>query len=115
MLYLSLAGLSFLFAVGAVSGAYAGLRSSVSSFEISQFVNALNSAMLSGSSFSGNLFVPGGLCSSTLQGNEIFTAYGVYYLEKAASFGPGALCPDGTYATISISENGGSAYVSRDN
>jgi hypothetical protein len=107
LVYLALAGLSFAFALHAVSGATAGTASDIHSFEIAQFVDYVNTALLGGGSFSAELYLPVGLCNSTISGSSLVTGYGRFYFVGRVAAQKGVLCPDGTYALLGFHmENG---------
>ncbi len=113
MLYVALAGLSFAFALGVTERSYAGIGASTGSFGLSQFIDVINGALLSSGAFSGNVYLPQGLCEATANNNSISTRYGSFYIVDKVSFAPGTMCPDGEYANIAVSVRGGIAYINR--
>jgi hypothetical protein len=110
ILYLSLAGLSFLFAISTASRASAGEGVEARAFGTAQFVNAVNAELIKGSSAGFSVFLPDGLCSSTLSGSSLLTPSGVFHFYEKVSATPNTLCPDGSYASFAMSygENGAS-------
>ncbi len=113
MLYVALAGLSLAFALGIFSREVSAVGKGVGAFEMSQFVGALNDKLLSGSAGGFSVFLPPGVCNSTLSNASLLSAQGVFYLVRPVEAG-NALCPDGTSAALSIGYNGTVAYLSRD-
>ncbi|MDE1855122.1 MAG: hypothetical protein KGH57_02260 [Candidatus Micrarchaeota archaeon] len=113
LLYVALAGLSFAFAASAVETSSAKLGGSVVSFETGQFVDALNTAMLETGSFSGNFYVPRGLCDSEISGDRIAVGGGLLYFVMDVNASPSVFCPDGVNATLRISVRDERAYVTR--
>lgn len=112
LLYLALAGLSFAFAIGAVSGSLLKAENAIASFEIAQFVNQVNTMMLTSAS-QFNSYIPAGVCNSTLSGSLLSTEYGDFYFTWPLKAQEGTLCPDGAYARLRISVANGTAYLSR--
>ncbi len=80
LVYLSLAGLSFMFAITAAGRASASEARSVQEFDISQFVNQVSSEIAAGSASSFGAYVPKGLCNATLGGGTLLTGTGAFYL-----------------------------------
>ncbi|MDE1874204.1 MAG: hypothetical protein KGI04_03750 [Candidatus Micrarchaeota archaeon] len=113
LLYAALAGLSLLFALGAVGEAGGRLGESVASFQISQLVYALNSAMLNGGQSSGSFYLPAGLCGATISGDVLHDYGHDFYLSSAANASPGLFCPDGVQATLTLSIVNGAYRISR--
>jgi len=113
LVYVALAGLSFALAIGAVSKAWTSIGKSAYAFELSQFADAINAALLSSGSFSETLYLPPGLCGAAPHGNMLETAYGSIYFAYAINASPQAFCPDGEYARISVFVDGDTAYFSR--
>jgi hypothetical protein len=110
LVYVALAGLSFALAIGAVSKAWTSLGKSAYAFELSQFADAINAALLSSGSFSETLYLPPGLCGAASHRNTLETEYGSIYFVYAINASPQVFCPDGEYAQISVLVKGGTAY-----
>ncbi|MGA3020843.1 MAG: hypothetical protein ABSD68_02755 [Candidatus Micrarchaeales archaeon] len=102
LIYIALAGISLSFALSEAAKASAGTGNEIHLFEIVQFVNSLNEALMGGNGSSFRAFVPQGLCISNITGNLLSTQYGSFYLTEPLHDPNKALCPDGTYASFSI-------------
>ncbi len=113
MLYVSLAGLAFLFALGVVLSTITKANGNINSFETSQFVDEINTVLLSGNSASIEAYLPRGLCGSSVYGNTISTKYGNFYLVKQLVAQNGTFCPDMVYASLSFTEENGTEYLVR--
>ena len=113
LIYLSLAGLSFLFAITAANRASASEARSVQAFEVSQFVNGVSSEIAAGSTASFSAYVPKGLCGATLGGGTLVTQAGTFYLPDRIGAPGGAFCPDGAYARLEVSYGIGGATLGR--
>lgn len=113
LLYLALAGLSFAVALHAVSGSMAKISNGIGAFEVSQFVDTINSHLFAGSQFSIKLYLPQGLCNSTVSGASITTRYGAFVFVAPVAVQQGALCPDGVFASLNVSVLNGSVQISR--
>lgn len=113
LLYISLAGLSLAFALGAASGAMVKVGNEIGSFEISQFVNRINTLLLTESSAQFSAYLPRGLCSSSASGSLLATRYGNFYFTQRVNAQAETFCPDGVYAELAISTVNNSTYISR--
>jgi hypothetical protein len=113
LVYLSLAGLSFLFAISAANRASASTAISVQRFEISQFANSVGGEVAAGSAASFSAFVPKGLCNATLGEGALITSVGTFYLPMRIYAPEGTFCPDGTYARLEVSYEEGEAALNR--
>ena len=113
MIYASLAGLSFVFALGAVAKESARIGNGTAAFEASQFVNSLDAELIGGGAGEFTLFVPRGLCNSTVSGVELlYKGTGLYLAEPIALSGR-PLCPDGASANLEFVYNGTGTYLVR--
>lgn len=113
MLYASLAGLSLVFALGAASEESARIGNGTSGFMASQFVNSLNSELVKGGPVEFALFVPQGMCNSTVSGDELlYKGVGLYLAEPLALSGT-PFCPDGATASLRLLYDGTGPYLVR--
>ena len=113
MLYASLAGLSLVFASGAVAKESATIGGASAAFEASQFVDSLNGVLVSGDTSKFTMFVPYGLCNSTVSGPELEYRGIRLYLADPLAFSGSPLCPDGVAASLEIAYNRTGAYLVR--
>lgn len=113
LLYVALAGLSFAFAIGAVSRAWSGLGGSEGAFEMTQLADTINTALLQNGAFSGTVYLPTGMCAANASGNALTTPHGALYFIDVVNTTSTTFCPDGTYANLSVVVTGGTAYFSR--
>jgi len=113
MLYASLAGVSFVFALGEVASSSAKISSGTAAFEASQFVNSLNAELIGGGTARFILFVPQGMCNSTVSGAELRYGGSELYLVEPLTLSGDPFCPDGAYASFSITYNGTGSYLVR--
>lgn len=114
MLYASLAGVSLVFALGEAASYSARIANGTASFEASQFVNSLNAKLVGGGPGEFTLFVPRGMCNSTVSGTELSYGGAELYLAEPLALSGDPLCPDGADAPFSVIRNGGGAYLVRD-
>ncbi|MDE1850569.1 MAG: hypothetical protein KGH54_02115 [Candidatus Micrarchaeota archaeon] len=114
LIYLSLAGVSLLFATGILSAAAPGLRNSMDYYMTSTLIGGINDAVLSGSSGSDiSGFLPLGICNSSISGDTLSTNYGEFSLIGGIVVAPGSFCPDGQMAKFSIQYNAGNIELIR--
>jgi hypothetical protein len=113
MLYASLAGLSFAFALAAVAKESSGIATGTATFEASQVVDSLNGAVLSGNTGRFDVFVPQGMCNSTTSGEGLFYRGSWLYFAEPLSFHDRPFCPDGTDAILEIGYNLTGPYLVR--
>ncbi len=113
MIYLALAGLSFVLALNTVANISGKMSWNIRAFEISGFFNYLNGALLGGDNVSFNVFLPEGLCNATISNGGVDTVYGTFYLAGALHIPRSALCPDGLLASLQVLYNKTGAYLLR--
>lgn len=104
LLYLSMAGVAMLFAASCAARLAPRLYGYMGSYQVSSFVQQLDYAALSGAG-SAELYLPRGVCNSSIDGESMRTVYGNFALEYEVEAGD-ALCPDGMEANISIEQEG---------
>ena len=111
LIYVALAGLSLASTLPWAARLIGHVAAEKSAYEISQFVNALNTNLIEGSSrFSA--FVPKGVCGANVSGVQLVTNSGSFYLIEPLA-AQGALCPDGIYASFLITGNGTRLEIER--
>ncbi len=113
MLYASLAGLSFVFALGVAARESARIGSSVSAFEALQFVGSLNAELVGAGTSRFVLFVPRGMCNSTVSGAELLYGGARLYLAEPLALSGRPLCPDDSSAHFELSYNETGTYLVR--
>jgi hypothetical protein len=104
--YISMAGISLLYSISAVSAYYPRINQSLGEYGYSNFVEAINTAILSNDS-SMTLHVPGGMCDSQLNGSVLDTRYGTFYFVEDVRTDGNLTC-DGTEK---VSMSYGQGYV----
>ena len=114
LIYMSLAGISFLLAISAASSASAGEAKSIQAFEVSQFVSSVGTELAAGSTSSFSAFLPRGLCNYTLKGDSLLTAFGAFSIPEPLNSPPGTFCPDGVYAELRLTYGSGGAVLERE-
>ncbi len=113
MIYASLAGLSFVFALGVVAKESARIGNGTSAFEASQFVESLNAELISRATGEFTLFVPHGMCNSNVSGAGLLYEGNWLYLAEPLELSGRPLCPDGAPATLELLYNGTGTYMVR--
>ncbi|MDE1827860.1 MAG: hypothetical protein KGH65_01730 [Candidatus Micrarchaeota archaeon] len=114
LIYLSLAGLSLLFATGVLSTAGPSLRNSMDYYVTSTLIGQINDAILSSASgitISG--FLPKGICNSSISGETLSTDYGKFGFIGGISLPPKLFCPDGQTADFNIQYDSGNIELIR--
>ena len=89
--YISIAGISILYSIGAISAYYLRINQSLGDYAYSNFVESINTAILSNES-SIALTVPSGICGSRLNGSAFDTKYGTFYFVENVKFGSNLTC-----------------------
>ena len=110
LIYLTLAGLSTVFALAVLAARWPGIVKSIDSYSVSSFVSSVNGKIAAGAT-AFSLYVPPGLCNSTIVGDEIRTEYGTYYLDSAASAESGIFCPGGAVSGFTVTYSGSGEWV----
>jgi len=113
LIYLSLAGLSLLFATGVFSSAAQNLRNSMGYYAISVFTSTINDALLSGSSLNFSGFLPHGICNSSFSAETLSTNYGKFSLIGEIDIAQNTFCPDGQIGKFNIQYASGKAELLR--
>lgn len=108
--YLAIAGISLVLSLAYLSNYYVREGQSVAGYEYSDFVEAINIALMNGAS-AINIFVPEGLCNSTISGTSLITGNGRFEFVEPVRLSQRLKCLSGsTEANLSY-KNG---YVSVD-
>ncbi len=107
--YISIAGISMLYSMGAISAYYLRVNHSLDNYGYSNFVESINTAILSNDS-SVTLNVPGGICSSRLNGSALDTKYGTFYFVEDVKLGSSLTCNTGA-EKVSIDYGQGSVTI----
>jgi len=108
LVYIALASVSMLASVSIYATYSKALLSGVARYEMYEFVELVNSEALSGSrEASFSVFVPEGMCNSSLSGGELQTKYGVFYFIENISIDSKLLCPGGATEYVKILNNEG--------
>ncbi len=94
MVYISLAGISMLYSIHAVSAYHQRSSQSISGYEYSNFVEAINTAIL-GNYSSISLYVPQGMCGGSLNGSSIDTGIGRLYFVETVRISATLACSPG--------------------
>ncbi len=113
LVYVALAGISLAFALSAAAAPLAKAGYELRAYGIAQFVDEINSALLQHEYGSGFFYLPSGLCPSSVQGNELVTAYGEFALAGPVAAYGSVFCPDGMVANMSIGSANGTALLER--
>ncbi len=105
LVYVFLAGVSIVYSLSLVSGYYSRESAQASSYEYSNFAEAINLALMNGASAVG-LYVPPGLCNSTSTPDSIGTRYGRLYFAEPVRISAALLCSPGN-ARANITQDAG--------
>ena len=105
LVYVLLAGVSLVYSISLVSGYYASSARAASSYEYSNFVEAINMALMNGAS-AVSLYVPNGVCNSTETRDSIAVANDTLYFAEPVSIRRSLLCKTGT-AEANITQRSG--------
>ena len=103
--YLSIAGLSLLFAIGLMKSAFPEMSQQIGRYEMSILASGINAALLSGQSDKIFVYLPSGSCNSSIEGSDMVTKYGNFSLVSDISLSYNALCQSGT-ATLQLQYSG---------
>ena len=93
--YISIAGISLLYSISAVSAYYLRINQSLGDYGDSSFVESINTAILSNYS-SITTIVPAVICGSRLNGSSLHTNYGTFYFVEDVRLSVGFNCSKGT-------------------
>ena len=113
MLYASLAGLSFVFVLGAAAKGLSRISSGAEAIEASGFADTLNAALLAGGTTEFSAFVPRGMCNATVSGPVLSYGAGRLYLAEPLRMSGSPLCPDGGAVYLEVVRNGSGVYLRR--
>jgi hypothetical protein len=92
--YISMAGISLLYSISAISAYYPRMNQSLGYYAYSSFAESINTAILSNDS-SVTLYVPGGMCDSPLNGSVLDTRYGTFNFVEEVRAGGNLTCNAG--------------------
>lgn len=103
--YISIAGISIMYSVNAVTVYYQRINGSMDAYGYFGLAESINTAILQNAA-SVTAYVPAGLCNSTIDGSELTTTNGKVYFIKEIQASMGVLCGPGT-RRLNISYGGG--------
>lgn len=92
--YVSIAGISILYSIGAISAYYVRLNQSLGYYGYSNFVEAVNTAILANYS-SVSLYIPQGVCGLQVNGSDLNTKDGVFYFAQDVRMSKNLTCRTG--------------------
>jgi hypothetical protein len=94
--YIALAGISLLYSVGAAHHYLESASGYISSYSYSEFADSISTALLQKSSHF-NIYVPSGICNSTINGSSLMLGGNSYQLPERVSVQDGFLCQPGPH------------------
>lgn len=98
--YVSIAGISILYSIGAISSYYSRVNQSLGYYGYSNFVEAVNTAILDNYG-SVSLYIPQGMCGLQVNGSDLNTKYGVFYFVQDVRMSKNLTCrPGAQYVDI---------------
>jgi len=105
LVYVFLAGISIVYSLSLVSGYYSRESAQASSYEYSNFAEAINIALMNGAS-AVDLYIPPGLCNSTQTSDSMETSHGKLYFAEPVRISYALLCSPGN-ARANITQDAG--------
>ncbi|MGB9732547.1 MAG: hypothetical protein ACP5P2_02310 [Candidatus Micrarchaeia archaeon] len=112
LIYLSLSSFSIVFAAGAIMHYAPIIKKELGAYEVWQLIERLDVMAWYYTNGSVHAYIPKGLCNSSLEGDNLVTEFGSFYIDPALKL-DNPFCPDGTYANLSVNEGGGFTVVGR--
>jgi hypothetical protein len=109
MAYIALAGISMLYCAVAVARYSVQLGRYAAYYSYSEFSQAISTAIM-GHAGDVSVYVPAGMCNSTVSGSELRTRYGSFYFPERVSISGNLTCSIGN-SDASITYANGSADV----
>ncbi|MEM0147064.1 MAG: hypothetical protein QXR85_00170 [Candidatus Micrarchaeaceae archaeon] len=111
LIYVGLAGVSLAIVGAAIPALLGKANAYASSYAAASFVNAVNTALISGNA-TVSAYLPMGLCNSSAKGDVLETQWGTFYFVAPLLVGD-ALCPSGMQATFAIETDNGTIVLRR--
>ncbi len=100
-LYVAVSGIALLSSIGMLASKYPIMRNEVHSYEISEFVDEVNTAIYSGN-LSIRAYIPDGMCNSTVSSGTLETSVGSFQFLENVSFAGNILCTTGKSAILKM-------------
>ena len=103
LLYSAVAGIAIALSIYMLARIGGELSRAVGAYMAGRFFSEASAAAESSGQFYA--YLPPGMCNSTINGSEIDTVYGSFYLPGRVEISGRSLCPDRTLASFEITYN----------
>jgi hypothetical protein len=103
LLYSAVAGIAIALSIYMLARTGGELSRAVGAYMVGRFFSEASVAAESSGQFYA--YLPPGICNSTINGSEVSTAYGDFYIPGRIEINNRSLCPDKMFASFEITYN----------